>query len=1025
MELVQELHALLANTLNPNFEIRTQAETQLLHQSKKKGFASNLLLVVSTEEVDQGVRHSGVIYFKNLIHKSWQPLEPAEGERQPFVISEEDKVLIKSNIVEAVIRSPALFRSQLLFALNVCARHDFPEKWPELLQKVCQYLEHNDQNVVYGALLTLLEIVRKYELKNTEKRGPLSEIMKATFPTMFKLYVACLPLEVPEAALVVKTINKIFFSCIQFALPLELLETKYIQPWLELLVQLIEKPMPAIEATLDSTERPKYPWWKALKWAYQILNRLFSRYGNPNLAEQHYLKFSKHFLKNFSVTLLTSYLKRLDLVRQGQYMSPRVKQLSLNFIGDALEHSITWKVLKPMFVPIVSDVIFPLLCHTAEDDELWETDPYEYVRLKFDIYEDFKSPVTAAQNLVNQAASLRKKHTLIPMLQFCNEVLTSYQNAPPESKNHKSMDGVLCMIGSLSSILDSDQGFKSELEQLIIVHVLPQFQSPVGFLRARACWMVHQYSEVDMTNPEHDQAIIRCVVAGLRDKDLPVRIEAALTLGAVVGKEMAKQEVLPYLSDIMHELLKLTNESDLDDINNVMQRLIEYFPDEMTPFAVQMCLQLKETFMRAQEEEETGEDEEGTFAMLATGVLRTVVFLVRAMGEAPAILKQLEGIFIPVIRNILETENLDYFDEVLELISACTECSDCISPEVWTLFPTLYSCFKNCAFDFFSEMMPSFANFVGRDPSVFVSQPQNVHIMLDIIKTVLVTNKASSGEEEKGLACFLFQLILLNCRGSFDAQIPEALEWALVTYSEAETLPLKIHSLELLISCLYYNPILTLEILEKVGQTSFVFTHWFQKIEKFTRVYDKKLVIVTLCQMFSLPFEQLPETLRAGWGQSMLLILNVFEGLPTALQTRQAMLEYDEDDDDDLGAMYEQEDEIEDEDGDVFDEDDAATLENLAEKAKEVAKREAGGEDEDDDDWNDFGMEEDFDYETPLDNVDVYVVFHNTLQNLQQSNPQGHAALVSQLTPEHQTTITALLQQGAEAKNKEQLQIQQ
>jgi len=32
---------------------------------------------------------------------------------------------------------------------------------------------------------------------------------------------------------------------------------------------------------------------------------------------------------------------------------------------------------------IVQDVVFPLLCHTSEDDQLWNSDPIEYIRTKY------------------------------------------------------------------------------------------------------------------------------------------------------------------------------------------------------------------------------------------------------------------------------------------------------------------------------------------------------------------------------------------------------------------------------------------------------------------------------------------------------------------------------------------------------------------------------------------------------------------------------------------------------------------
>ena len=48
------------------------------------------------------------------------------------------------------------------------------------------------------------------------------------------------------------------------------------------------------------------------------------------------------------------------------------------------------------------------MSYTEADAELWETDPYEYVRVKFDIFEDFVSPVSAAQTLLHSVCKKRK-----------------------------------------------------------------------------------------------------------------------------------------------------------------------------------------------------------------------------------------------------------------------------------------------------------------------------------------------------------------------------------------------------------------------------------------------------------------------------------------------------------------------------------------------------------------------------------------------------------------------------------------
>lgn len=35
---------------------------------------------------------------------------------------------------------------------------------------------------------------------------------------------------------------------------------------------------------------------------------------------------------------------------------------------------------------IIQDVIFPIMSFTDSDQELWETDPHEFIRLKLGIY---------------------------------------------------------------------------------------------------------------------------------------------------------------------------------------------------------------------------------------------------------------------------------------------------------------------------------------------------------------------------------------------------------------------------------------------------------------------------------------------------------------------------------------------------------------------------------------------------------------------------------------------------------------
>ena len=53
------------------------------------------------------------------------------------------------------------------------------------------------------------------------------------------------------------------------------------------------------------------------------------------------------------------------------------------FYGYSVSHSLSWKLMKPHMATIVQEIVFPLMCHSDEDEELWQTDPVEYIRIKY------------------------------------------------------------------------------------------------------------------------------------------------------------------------------------------------------------------------------------------------------------------------------------------------------------------------------------------------------------------------------------------------------------------------------------------------------------------------------------------------------------------------------------------------------------------------------------------------------------------------------------------------------------------
>ena len=80
----------------------------------------------------------GGIYLKNMITQCWRERDPknCQGGETPFVIANEDKNLIRSNIIEAIIQSPELIRYSILVQNR---QGNKPARMVALLNKNCEF----------------------------------------------------------------------------------------------------------------------------------------------------------------------------------------------------------------------------------------------------------------------------------------------------------------------------------------------------------------------------------------------------------------------------------------------------------------------------------------------------------------------------------------------------------------------------------------------------------------------------------------------------------------------------------------------------------------------------------------------------------------------------------------------------------------------------------------------------------------------------------------------------------------------
>ncbi|XP_055963797.1 importin-8 [Sorex fumeus] len=982
----------LRGTIDP--KLRLAAESELNQSYKIINFAPSLLRIIVSDHVEFPVRQAAAIYLKNMVTQYWPDREPPPGEVLfPFNIHENDRQQIRDNIVEGIIRSPDLVRVQLTMCLRAIIKHDFPGHWPAVVDKIDHYLQAQSSGSWMGSLLCLYQLVKTYEYKKAEEREPLLAAMQVFLPRIQRQVLQLLPDPSHHSVLLQKQILKIFYALVQYALPLQLVSNQTMTAWMEIFRTIIDRTVPPETLQLDEDDRPELVWWKCKKWALHIVARLFERYGSPGNVTKEYFEFSEFFLKTYAVGIQQVLLKILEQYRRKEYVTPRVLQQTLNFLNQGVVHPVTWKHMKPHMQNISEDVIFSVMCYKDEDEELWQEDPYEYIRMKFDIFEDYASPTTAAQTLLYTAAKKRKE-VLPKMMAFCYQILTD-PNYDPRKK-----DGALHVIGSLADILLKKSVFKDQMEPLLQTHVFPLVLSDLGYLRARACWVLHAFSSLKFHNELNLRHAVELAKKSLtEDKEMPVKVEAALALRSLISNQpQAKDFMKPHVRAVMQELLHIVRETENDDVTNVIQKLICEYSQEVAAIAVDMTQHLAEIFGKVLQSDEYEDIEDKT--VMAMGVLHTIDTILTVVEDHQEVTQQLENICLRIIDLVLQKHVIDFYEEILSLAYSLT-CHG-VSPQMWQLLGIFYEVFQQDCFEYFTDMMPLLHNYVTIDTSALLANPKHLEILFTMCRKVLC---GDAGEDAECHAAKLLEVIILQCKGrGIDQCIPLFVQLVLGRLTRGvKTSELRTMCLQVAIAALYYSPTLLLHTLERTqlpphpGPVTVQFINqWMSDTDCFLGHHDRKMCIIGLSVLLEL--QDRPPAVDAVAAQIVPSVLFLFLGLKQVCATRQ--LASREENARAEKAEVEENEEI------SSDEEETA----VSAQAMQSSNGRGDEEEEDDDDWDEEVLEETAleSFSTPLDldgSVDEYQFFTQALLAVQSRDPAWYQLLVAPLSEDQQRAL--------------------
>lgn len=896
MDGIKVLIDALRGTLNPDQKAIREAEAFLNNLSSQAGYATALMQIMMMQTGNQAntsgmtlelpVRQAAAIAFKNLIRRHWRSREDSTTS----TLSDSDKATVKANIFDVLCLAEPLIKKQLAVSIQTIADTDYPEQWPDMLQKLLTYTKSGNITAVYSSLLALNAIFASFGFCERDSLDGqiLDAAIRETFPSLAEIVKATqsTPVQTPDVAKIDALLLKILNHATHGPIPKSLCDENTLFFWMSYTKAVLEKPLGGFPANTFTAANADI-WWKAPTRASELVARLLVRYGaRKDVSNKALRKGTEGLRTKFFPSLIKPF--ETMVLRAAELEVPeRLEYMSYSYLANSVMYKHPYAVLKGDLNDLIQKVAFPRLCATQDDLNLATEEPVEYLRREFDCTNLFSSPRQGANELIINACKFRPEF-LMPVMVFLSQTLQAATSGGDAARKY----GALTLVASLEGCIKGKEPFAREIEPMLTRFVVPELFSAHAALRAVAAFCMGRYCDIQWTNQDTFTQALRRILemsAATEEAQLAPSVYSAMSLKYFVQTPVGQELMRPGLDHILNIFYRFIDrvDLDLDDLVMALEVFVEIYGEGVAPHAKGICEHLIGAFSATVNTLVSsisgsfggeGEDLDGLI-LKAISCLETLGTILISIHGVPDLFREigitLAGIFGKILSEVCSDNGEvfnDYLEEVLSLVQLITFWTRPTPPEYWPLFPLLCKVFEHCGSEYMSDLLAPLDNFISFGTDVFLSNPANMEMIYSMCTAVISDDNADELESLK--ACQLAESVFHHCKGeSTDIFVTKVLELAIARLRSAHSRIYKVFLIELIANGLYYNAQLTFRVLEATGATQFVFTTWGQLKDMFSRTYDKKISVVGLSSIFRMQGNTLPPIVQAAIPNIIGLIL--------------------------------------------------------------------------------------------------------------------------------------------------------
>ncbi|XP_033214129.1 exportin-2 isoform X2 [Belonocnema kinseyi] len=667
----------------------TLAEKFLESVEVNQNYPILLLHLVDKSDIDMTIRTAGSVAFKNYIKRNWK-VEEDFGDR----VHAQDRKAIKNLIINLMLHSPDSIQKQLSDAISIIGKHDFPDKWPDLIDQMVEKFNTGDFHIINGVLHTAHSLFKKYryEFKSQSLWTEIKFVLDHFAKPLTDLFLTTMnltqvhtnnieALKIIYNSLVV--LCKVFYSLNFQDLP-EFFEDN-MEAWMVNFHTLLTVNVPALR-TMDEEEP-------------SVLEQLKSQVcDNVCLYAQKYDEEFQQYLPQF-VTAIWNLLT-------SNVQEPKFDTLvsnALQFLATVADRSQYRHLFEnpTTLSSICEKVIIPNMEFKASDHELFENNAEEYIRRDIE-GSDVDTRRRAACDLVKVLSKYFEDKIMDIFGTYIQIMLQNYTDKPAEYWQSKDA-AVYLVISCVSKGQTQKHGVtqSSELVSLpqftrehIIPELLRQNVNEFPVLKADAIKFIMTFRSV--LPREHVIGVLPLIIRHLLATSTVVHTYAACAIEKILALkdhentlQVYEKEMVPLAAELLNSLfvaVEIPGSEDNEYIMKAIMRSFAILQDNVVPHLPNLLPKLTEKLVTVAKNPGRPNFNHYLFETLSL----SIKIVCRRSSEAVI---SFEQTLFPTFQGILQQDVQEFIPYVFQILALLLELrTESSIPDTYmALFPCLLS----------------------------------------------------------------------------------------------------------------------------------------------------------------------------------------------------------------------------------------------------------------------------------------------------------------------------------------------